>query len=267
MRRVALAVVIAVLAAPAWCGDLRASLSPDSPQDRATLAYLALAEAKQASAADLTELGVLLAERGLLADAEHWLRAAVKADKHLFAARYRLGLVQHRQGRCEDAAKTFARALDERPEDAYAAFMLALATERCGSSSAAIADYVRAYRLLPELADPEKNPLVLDSKVQVEANLQYYRESVAARTLPVTALDPEAVTAMAAARPAPPAEAAPPAGQVVPSAETIPPPAPVAAPTPAVAPPAPKATPTPPPGAPGAPAPSGMPGATPPGGA
>jgi tetratricopeptide (TPR) repeat protein len=261
MRQVALGVLLAVLAAPAWSGDLAAALSPDRPQDRAILAYLELAEAETATAADLTELGVLLAERDLLADAEHWLRAALKLDKHLFAARYRLGLVQQRQGKCEDAAKTLARALDERPDDAYATFMLALAKERCGQASAAISDYARAYRLLPELASPEKNPLVLDSKVQVEANLQYYRETVTARTMPVTALDPAAVKAMMGVRPAPPV-ATPPADHAVPPAETIPAPAPAAA----VAPPAATPKPTRRPGAPGAPAPSGSPSAPAPGG-
>jgi tetratricopeptide (TPR) repeat protein len=262
MRQVALGVLLAVLAAPVWSSDLAAALSPDRPQDRAILAYLELAEAEKATASDLTELGVLLTEKGLLADAEHWLREAVKADKHLFAARYRLGLVQQRQGKCDDAAKTFARALDEQPDDPYATFMLALTKERCGQASAAISDFARAYRLLPELASPEKNPLVLDSKVQLEANLQYYRETVTARTMPVTALDPAAVKAMMSARPAPPV-ATPPADPTVPPAETIPAPAPAAA----VVPPAATPGPTPRPGAPGAPAPSGMPGAKPPGGA
>ena len=260
MKLLVWGILIVALATSAAGSDLESSLSPDRPQDRAILGYLALAQAKTATAADLTELGVLLADTHRLGDAEHWLQQAVKADKHSFAAWYRLGLVQQQLGRSHDAAKTLARALRERPDDAYARFMLAVAEERCGSSSAAIADYVRAYRLQPELADPMRNPLVLDSELQVEANLAYYKETVAARTMPVAPLDPAAVKAMMEAKPTPtpapaPAAADAAAAQPLPPAETIPAPAPAAA----VAPPAATPRPTPRPGAPGAPAPSGAP--------
>jgi tetratricopeptide (TPR) repeat protein len=253
MKRWVLTVLVAALATSVSGGDLESTLSPDRPQDRAILNYLALAEAKTASAADLTELGVLLAATNRLSDAEHWLRMAVKADKHSFAAWYRLGLVQQRQGRSHDAAGTFARALREKPADPYARFMLALTEERCGSQSAAIADYARAYQALPNLANPRYNPLVLDSKLQTEANLRHYQENVAAGAMPVTALDAAAVKAMMETRPAPAAVAAKPAAGAgpanVPQAETI------AVPTPT---PLPATKPTPPPGAPGGPPPSAL---------
>ena len=252
MRRLALGLLVAVLATSVAGDDLESTLSPDRPQDRAILGYLELAKAETATAADLTELGVLLAERDRLADAAHWLRKAVKVDKHSFAAWYRLGLVEQRQGYSQDAAQTFARALQERPEDAYARFMLALAEERCGSNDAAIADYALAFRALPELANPRHNPLVLDSSLQTEASLRYYKETVTARTMPLTALDPAAVKAMMAVRPPPPAEGAAPATAAdpasVPEAESI-----------AVPPPTPLPKPTPPPGAPGGANPRGQP--------
>jgi tetratricopeptide (TPR) repeat protein len=242
MKRWVLGVLVAALATSVSGGDLESTLSPDRPQDRAILNYLALAKAETATAVDLTELGVLLAATGRLSDAEHWLRKAIKADGHSFAARYRLGLVQQRLGRSHDAAATFARALREQPDDPYARFMLALAEERCGSPSAAIADYARAFHVLPDLANSRLNPLVLDSELQTEASLRYYRETVATGTMPVTALDRAAVRAMMETRPAPAAtEVGPETGAgagKLPPAETIP-----------VAVPAPK--PTPPPGAPG----------------
>jgi tetratricopeptide (TPR) repeat protein len=243
MKRCVVGLLVAALAASVSGGDLESTLSPDRPQDRAILNYLALANAETATAADLTELGVLLAATNRLSDAEHWLRKAVKADKHSFAAWYRLGLVQQRQGRSHDAAETFARALREQPEDPYARFMLALAEERCGSQSAAIADYARAFHVLPDLASPHHNPLVLDSTLQTEASLRYYLETVAAGTMPITVLDRAAVKAMMEARPAPAAKTKPETAagpEKPPPAETIPVPTP--APTP---------KPTPPPGAPG----------------
>jgi tetratricopeptide (TPR) repeat protein len=252
MRRLAIAVLGGVLAAAAFGGDLKSTLSPDRPRDRAILRYLERAEAKTATAADLTELGVLLAATDHLADAEHWLLRAVKADKHSFAARYRLGLVQQRQGSCGDAARSFARALDEKPDDPYARFMLGLARERCGSKHGAIADYARAYAIMPELANSEKNPMVLDSQLQVPANLEAYRKRVAAGTLPVTAVDPAAVKTMMAVRPA-----AVPAATPAPATANQPPEVPAGAIPAPEAIPVPTATPTPklPPGTPGGPDP------------
>lgn len=246
MRRLAIACACAALAVTAVAGDLKSTLSADRPQDRAILAYLDRAEAKTATAAELTELGVLLASTGHLEDADHWLRRAVKADKHSFAARYRLGLVEQQQGRCGDAARSFARALDEKPDDPYARFMLAFARERCGSRAGAIADYVRAFGIMPELANAETNPLVLDSQVQTQARIEAHHKLVAAGAFPVTAVDPAAVKAMMAALPAAaPAPPPAPTGKV-PVPEMIPVPTPtLIAPTPAAP------TPVPPPGAPG----------------
>jgi len=267
MRRLAIAVLGAALATAAIGGDLKSTLSQDRPQDRAILRYLERAEAKTATAAELADLGVLLAAGGHLEDAEHWLREAVKADKHSFPARYRLGLVQQRLGKSSDAAKSFARALEDKPDDPYARFMLAFARERCGSVHGAISDYAQAYAIMPALANAEINPLVLDSKVQVPANLEAYQKRTAAGSFPVSAVDPAAVKAMMAVRPpatptpAPAAAAAPAPAGVVPIPETIPVPAPaVAAPASAPA-PAPTPTPNPaavpPSGAPGGPDPRG----------
>jgi hypothetical protein len=74
--------------------------------------------------------------------------------------------------------------------------MLALAEERCGRRDTAIRDYVRAYRHAPDLANPDLNPLVYDSRVQTEAALKYYREKAVASTLKVTPIDAAAVRQM-----------------------------------------------------------------------
>jgi tetratricopeptide (TPR) repeat protein len=264
MRWLAIAVLGAALATTAVGGDLKSTLSQDRPQDRAILRYLERAEAKTATPAELTDLGVLLAATDHLEDAEHWLREAVKADKHNFTARYRLGLVQQRLGNSSDAARTFARALDDKPDDPYARFMLAFARERCGSTGGAVADYARAYAMMPSLANAEVNPLVLDSKVQVQANLEAYRRQTAAGSFPVTVVDPAAVKTMMAVRPpatptpTPAAAPAPATTPAVPTPEAIPVPAPAPAAAPAPAPtPTPGPAVMPPPGAPGGTAPRG----------
>jgi tetratricopeptide (TPR) repeat protein len=250
MSRWLVAVLAVTVASAASAADLKATLSKESPEDRAILAYLERAEAKTATATDLTELGVLLAETHRLADAEHWLRAAVKLDKHSFTSLYRLGLVQQRRGDCSDAARSFARALDVKPDDPYARFMLALAEERCDSPTRAIRDYARAYEVMPALAEPETNPLVIDSDLQTQAALEAYEVRSSTSTFELTAVDRDAVKTMMEAATPVPTEATPAAGAQPGAAATSAPAAPVA-PTPTPEPAKATATKIPPPGAPG----------------
>jgi tetratricopeptide (TPR) repeat protein len=171
-------------------------LSPDRPKDRAIMDYMALEQAGKATSTDLANLAVLILEKGFPNDAEHYLREALKLDEDNYEATYRLGLVLQRQGHNLKAARCYKKVLKARPGYAEARFMLALAEERCGLRDAAIDDYVRAYRHAPDLANPDVNPLVLDSHLQVEASLMYYQKSVEASTLKVTPIDPAAVRQM-----------------------------------------------------------------------
>jgi tetratricopeptide (TPR) repeat protein len=200
-------------------------LSPDRPADRVIMEYMALEKAGKATSMDLANMGVLILEKGFPHDAERYLRKALKADKHNYEAAYRLGLVLQREGRDREAVRYYKRTVKERPGYAEARFMLALAEERCGRRSAAVQDYVRAYRHNPDLANPDINPLVYDSKLQTEAMLGHYRETVVSSTLKVTEVDPAAVRRMMEAfapeaRPQPqarPATPAPLAPQVQPT--------------------------------------------------
>lgn len=239
--RWSVAVTVLLMAAAVASGaGFERQLSPDRPSDRAILNYLALVKAGKASSMDLANLGVLLLDKGYPADAEHYLRAALKADKHNFEAAYRLGIVLQREGKDRKATHYYLRALDEQPEHARARFMLAFAEERCGRRADAIRDYASAYHLAPELVNPAVNPLVLDSRLQTEAQLSHYRRDVATSTLKATAPDPAGLRRML--------EAAPKPAEVAPPAPTAPPLA-VAPRLPVVAPPPPTPTPTPTPAA------------------
>ncbi len=250
MRRVTFGVAVLVLATAARGAVFERFLSEDRPADRAIMSYLALANSGRASSMDLANLGVLIFEKGFPGDAEDYLKAALKLDKHNYEAAYRLGLVLQREGRDREAVRYYKMTLKQRRGYAEARFMLAMAEERCGRREAAIRDYAKAYRYAPRLADPHRNPLVYDSHLQTEAVLRHYQEGAATSTLPVTEIDPAAVQRMMEARPqAPPAqpEAAGPAA-----------PAPVAAtPAPATATPAP-ATAAPVPQAPARALPGGL---------
>jgi len=197
MRRLKWAVLVLIWAATASGTQFQRFLSPDRPDDRAIMNYRALEEAGKASSMDLTNMAVLILNKGFPSDAETYLKAALRLDKRNYEAAYRLGLVLQRLGRDREAVHYYKRCLKERPGYAQARFMLALAEERCGRRSTAIRDYARAFRHAPELANPAYNPLVYDSNLQPAAFLRYYREQVDSMTLKATVPDPGAVRRMA----------------------------------------------------------------------
>lgn len=201
MRSVAAGIVAVMLAGGSQAAIFERYLHADRPADRAILGYLELEKRGTATSRDLAELGVLLLEKGFPKDAERYLEKASKVDKENFEAIYRLGLVHQRQGEFGKAIRCYKKVVKMRPGHAYARFMLAMAEERAGRRQAAIRDYAKAYRFAPDLAVYEKNPLLYDSKLQVAAQIERYRQQAATDTLKVDAIDPEAVARMMAALP------------------------------------------------------------------
>ncbi len=171
-------------------------LDPNVPRDRAVLNYLQLEKQGKAKSNDFAELAVLLVEKGFPHDGETYLRKALKLDKKNVEARYRLGLLLQRLGRHGAAAREYKRVIKARPGFAEAQFMRGLALERSGHRRAAVKAYAKAYKHNPALADPAKNPLVLDSKLQPQAQLLRYQREVTSVTLKLQPLDPEAVKRM-----------------------------------------------------------------------
>ena len=91
--------VLIALAVGSQAGVFERHLSADRPADRAIMAYLELEKRGKATSTDLAELAVLLVNKGFPNDAEDYLRAALKLDKHNHEAMFRLGLVLQCQGR------------------------------------------------------------------------------------------------------------------------------------------------------------------------
>jgi tetratricopeptide (TPR) repeat protein len=233
MKRL-LAMALVLGACSAFAAVFERFLNPSVPKDKAILGYLQMEKEGKAQSNDLAELAVLLAEKGFPKDAETYLRKALKLSPENVEARYRLGLVLQRLGKDWAAAREYRRVIKARPGFAEAQFMLGLALERCGRRHAAVKAFAKAYKHNPQLADPRKNPLVLDSKLQSQARLLRYQKEVASSTLPLQPLDPEAVRRMLLAQPPPaasptPKPAAPP-DNPPPSASSLPPTSPPEAP-------------------------------------
>ncbi len=192
MRRVAILAVAAAMAIAVGADGavFERYLRADNPADQQIMSYLTKERAGTATSLDLTQLGVLLLNKGFPKDAERYLRQALDADKENYEAAYRLGLVLQREGKDRKAVKYYRKVVKVRPGYAYAQFMLGLAEERTGDRDSAIEHYVKAYKHAPELADARVNPLVLDSRLQTEALILRYDAEVRADTFRVTPVDP-----------------------------------------------------------------------------
>lgn len=213
MRRTWVVVAMVVWPALAGAAVFERFLAPDDPRDQAIARYLVKEREGRARPADLADMGLLLLEKGFPKDAERYLRKALKASPKNPDIAYRLGIVLQRQGKDRAAARVYGRVVAWEPGFAPAQFMLALAYERMGHRRAAIRHYAQAYRHYPQLADPKHNPLVLTSRLQVEATMVHYQRVSREESFWIGYMDPETVKAMQliAAPPRRPA-AAPPSG-------------------------------------------------------
>lgn len=200
---VAMVVIAAACAVAAPAAVFERFLAPDDPRDQAIVRYLVKEKEGRARPADLADLGLLLLEKGFPKDAERYLKKALKASPKNPNIAYRLGIAQQRQGRERAAARTYARVIAWEPGFAPAQFMLGLAHERMGHRQAAIQHYVTAYRHYPQLADPKHNPLVLTSKLQLEAAMKQYNRVMRAESFWIGYMDPETVRAMQLINPRP----------------------------------------------------------------
>jgi hypothetical protein len=171
-------------------------LSPDRPQDVVIIDLIKLAQEKKATSKQLTDLAVLVTDRGFANDAEDFFKQALRTDKKNHEAAYRLGLLLQREGRERAAMRYYRKTIKLRPGHAQARFMLALALERRGHRNSAVYNYAKAYKHAPELADPLYNPLVNDSELQTEALLLRYQREAVGTTFPITLVDPGAVRSM-----------------------------------------------------------------------
>ncbi len=204
-RRLVVAVLFGALLAPsAPAAVFERFLAPDDPRDQAIARYLAKEREGRARPADLADLGLLLLEKGFPKDAERYLKKALKASPKNPHIAYRLGIVLQRQGKERAAARAYGKVIAWEPGFAPAQFMLGLAHERMGHRRAAIRHYVKAYRHYPQLADPKHNPLVLTSKLQLEATMQHYRRVTHEDSFWIGYMDPETVKAMQLITPRPP---------------------------------------------------------------
>jgi hypothetical protein len=167
-----------------------------NPGDETIRVYWERAKRDELSAEELVDLGTMLFERGYPKDAVRMYRAALDLDKRLYEAWFRIGLVLHREGDLDEARRAYKKCLKLLVGHGWCNFYLGLLEEQTNHPSRALDHYRRAYKVAPELADPEVNPEVLHSKLQFGAAVRQHERERFADDMPMHYLDPRGVYAV-----------------------------------------------------------------------
>ncbi len=171
-------------------------LRPDDPQDRVILDYWRRAARQELTANELVDLGTMLFHRGYPKDAVRCYRDALDIDPKLYEAWFRIGMVKHRGNEFEDARHAYNRCLKLLVGHGWCNFYLGLLEEQTGHPSEALDHYRRAFKVAPELADPDVNPELLYSDLYVGAALALREQRRFADVAPLRYLDPKQVAAV-----------------------------------------------------------------------
>lgn len=169
-------------------------LMPTSPSDQAIREYWEKADADQASAEELLDLGTMLFYRGYPKDAIRMFKRALKLDKNMSEAWFRIGLVNHREGELRAAEKAYMKCLDILTGHGWCNFYMGLLQERKGKPSKALYYYRRAFKFAPELSNPRVNPEVLYSELQLAAVLKKNDHDRFTGYLPMPFAEPQKVS-------------------------------------------------------------------------
>ncbi|MGD8440147.1 MAG: tetratricopeptide repeat protein [Holophagae bacterium] len=168
----------------------------DDPGDETIRAYWQQAEAGNLDAEQLVDLGTMLFYRGWSNDAIDYFRQALKLDPTMSEAWFRIGLVKHRKGDLAGARSAYKKCLKRQSGHGWANFYLGLLEEQTGDGKAAMEHYERAFRHAPELANPQVNPEILSSDLQLGAQVRHFDGQRFERAMPMPYLEPASVRAV-----------------------------------------------------------------------
>ncbi|HEY3202429.1 MAG TPA: tetratricopeptide repeat protein [Thermoanaerobaculia bacterium] len=194
MKSGAGALLLAMLAAGAIGGDVKSDKKGTEPFYRR---YLVAGNALddqiveqerrvEASPQDSNlrnDFGNLLAARKFPKEAAEQYEIALKLDKANFVSAYNLGLLRETEGKVVAAISAYKRSIGRKPGFPQSHFRLGRIYEHKGERGAAVREYAKAMRIDPEMRDPKRNPLAVDSELIYQASLENYRRDMAAASM------------------------------------------------------------------------------------
>jgi tetratricopeptide (TPR) repeat protein len=163
------------------------------------VAYLDLMAAGGASAAQVNDFAAYLAKRGMPKIALSFQEYALQIEPQNSTLWQNLGTI-HRTNRSLGSAVTaFKKAIEIDPINALAHYDLGAVYDAQGHYDDAVEEYRRALVLDPGLADPRKNPQVVNNENLLAVKLQIYHDQAGSLGLPLLQMQ----------KPSPPPKTAP----------------------------------------------------------
>jgi hypothetical protein len=136
------------------------------------------------NSADLrNDFGNLLAARRFPREAREQYETAMKLDRKNFLAPYNLGLLYETQGETGRAIAAYKKSVDRNRGFPASRFRLGRLYEKRGWEGQAIAQYARALQIDPEMRDPKRNPLIVDTHLLDRVSLENYPRDMAAASM------------------------------------------------------------------------------------
>ena len=172
------------------------------------LAYLQLIDSGRATAAQVNDFAAYLAKRGMPRVAQQYQEYATHLAPKDPTIWLNLGTIQRTIGTLGPAADSFRKAISLDPNHALAHYNLGAVYDAQKDYDNAIEEYRRALVLDPDLADPRKNPQVVNNENLLAVRLTIYGNEAGALGLPLLQMQkPADVKAPAAPAPDPKAPA------------------------------------------------------------
>ncbi len=148
-------------------------------------AYLDLISAGQASDAQVNDFAAYVAKRGMPKVAISFQQYALRLQPQNSTLWLNLGTLQRTTGAYSSAETSFEKAIDIDPINALAHYNLGAVHDAQGDYDDAIEEYRRALVLDPGLADPRKNPQVVNNEILLAVELEIYQSQAGALGLPL----------------------------------------------------------------------------------
>jgi hypothetical protein len=165
----------------------------ENPGDETIREYWQRAEEGELIPEELVDLGTMLFYRGWPNDAVGYFKQALDLNPELSEAWFRIGLVEHHSRDLDKARSGYKKCLKLQSGHAWANFYLGLLEEQNGEAKSAMQHYEMAFKHAPELANPEINPEILSSRLQLGAQVKHFDTQRFEKTMPMPFLEPATV--------------------------------------------------------------------------
>jgi hypothetical protein len=165
----------------------------ENPGDATIREYWQRADAGELNPEELVDLGTMLFYRGWPSDAVGYFKQALDLNPELSEAWFRIGLIEHHSRNLDKARSGYKKCLKLQSGHAWANFYLGLLEEQNGEAKSAMQHYEMAFKHAPELANPQINPEILSSRLQLGAQVMHFDSQRFENTMPMPFLEPATV--------------------------------------------------------------------------